>query len=647
MKWSAHNKDFISVNTVFVAGFVFLVAFLGCSLITLSLINSEKSNQSLGDNSEQMQKDLLGLLNESTVQMMRVTNISVSKLAHLAVLQDSEYVSAKIKNHTSWTQFAVIQMANEWREGGFDAVDMDRSLDNLWKLFLNYPSSISMFWADQTFGNFLYVGNQKLMYVDEAFDNRVPYVIRVQNHTEIKCSFCRSTSDSYISDPLYAYQRNFSLSVAGPFNSRMRPWYLAAMKAHGEGAWTDVYPAAFRLSQGGVKAFLEMSAAKSVRAADGSMLGAVSMNVNLGVLSRFLQEAQSNLFNVLGKIAQVSSAQDISLLILDEKGRLVGTSTNDSIITFVGSTPKHAFWSDTIQTKSAKKGLEIISQFWGGNLSLLFARGNSEAFRVYPDDELFITSSPYRDDWGLKLISVSIISIGLYRGEIDEALSDTMAKIKEQSRSTTALLASNKAELEESLHRVQNLQIGLSVIIVVAGSAFALFFARKISSSLSAAASRTEDNSERLLRLMVADLRSALRITQTDGFYLSTERLPGSGRALGLIRKAYMDAAALLGMWKDFDVQHFDAFCVSVQGVVFGDAEADTSLMSLARRSFERQGCSSHSPDASNQRVLLREWMLEVCHSFDPFCSVCNYRPLLALAPSPILHPNSSLSFQL
>ena len=54
-----------------------------------------------------------------------------------------------------------------------------------------------------------------------------------------------------------------------------------------------------------------------------------------------------------------------------------------------------------------------------------------------------------------------------------------------------------------------------------------------------------EDEAERALRLKVAQLRKALRLTTADGFYLSSERLHGArGPVVCVLQRALVEAAA-------------------------------------------------------------------------------------------------------
>ena len=80
---------------------------------------------------------------------------------------------------------------------------------------------------------------------------------------------------------------------------------------------------------------------------------------------------------------------------------------------------------------------------------------------------------------------------------------------------------------------------------------------------------------DRIVRLKVAQLRAALRLTTADGFYLSSERLPSSARTVAcVIQRAHIEAAALLALWRNFDLARFDAFCLSITGANIQDRYA-------------------------------------------------------------------------
>ncbi len=126
---------------------------------------------------------------------------------------------------------------------------------------------------------------------------------------------------------------------------------------------------------------------------------------------------------------------------------------------------------------------------------------------------------------------------------------------------------------------------------------------------LQAARRRNGSPEERELQRAVAALRARLRITQKDGFVLSSEgapplwrwRLLGSRarrrQHLGFVQKGHAEAAARLLLLQDFDVSQFDGFCLSLEG----------------ERSFRNGG--DDSLEAQQPYDLLCEWLLELSAS--------------------------------
>ncbi len=81
---------------------------------------------------------------------------------------------------------------------------------------------------------------------------------------------------------------------------------------------------------------------------------------------------------------------------------------------------------------------------------------------------------------------------------------------------------------------------------------------------------RHEPPEERKLKKAIAELRMKLRITAADGFLLSSDRSRGfsvscqqwqRGQPV-FIQRTFMEAAARLSMFQDFDIHQFDAFCI-------------------------------------------------------------------------------------
>ena len=113
---------------------------------------------------------------------------------------------------------------------------------------------------------------------------------------------------------------------------------------------------------------------------------------------------------------------------------------------------------------------------------------------------------------------------------------------------------------------------------------------------------RTEDADARLVRKTIEELRDQLHIKPADGYMITGERVaPWLKRGTVVIRKVYMEAAAKLAMWADFDVRLLDAFCVCLLGDEYVEAPASIGF-SLA--------AASKVPERSVQQTRLREWLL-------------------------------------
>ena len=101
----------------------------------------------------------------------------------------------------------------------------------------------------------------------------------------------------------------------------------------------------------------------------------------------------------------------------------------------------------------------------------------------------------------------------------------------------------------------------LLAAVVVPGLLVALMLAAAAVSACRAMFGKVEDESDRLLRAKMAELRARFRITQPDGFVLSSDPPPAWWRpryiqAGGVVylHKSGLEAAARLGLWEDFDI---------------------------------------------------------------------------------------------
>ncbi len=72
----------------------------------------------------------------------------------------------------------------------------------------------------------------------------------------------------------------------------------------------------------------------------------------------------------------------------------------------------------------------------------------------------------------------------------------------------------------------------------------------------------TEDEA---LVLKIIDIRRRLALMPKDGYFLYSERRPfwSNGREVQYLRQSHLEAAGRLALSRDFDIMHFDAFCLS------------------------------------------------------------------------------------
>ena len=84
---------------------------------------------------------------------------------------------------------------------------------------------------------------------------------------------------------------------------------------------------------------------------------------------------------------------------------------------------------------------------------------------------------------------------------------------------------------------------------------------------------RPKQPEERLLKRAIAKLRVELGITAADGFLLTSERSRGLSavcfswqrRQPVFLQRSFVEAAARLSMFHDFDIHQFDAFCICLR----------------------------------------------------------------------------------
>mmetsp|Transcript_4921 Transcript_4921/g.10911 ORF Transcript_4921/g.10911 Transcript_4921/m.10911 type:complete len:912 (+) Transcript_4921:5124-7859(+) len=112
---------------------------------------------------------------------------------------------------------------------------------------------------------------------------------------------------------------------------------------------------------------------------------------------------------------------------------------------------------------------------------------------------------------------------------------------------------------------------------------------------------RSQPPEERQLKTAVAELRTRLCITAADGFMLTSERSRSASavcehlRQPVIIQRSFVEAAARLSLFQDFDIHQFDAFCICLQCSSGGDENTANSV-----------------PPAY---YALCDWLLEICRT--------------------------------
>ena len=146
---------------------------------------------------------------------------------------------------------------------------------------------------------------------------------------------------------------------------------------------------------------------------------------------------------------------------------------------------------------------------------------------------------------------------------------------------------------------------------VVPGLLVALMLAAAAVSACRAMFGKVEDESDRLLRAKMAELRARFRITQPDGFVLSSDPPPAWWRprymrAGGVVylHKSGLEAAARLGLWEDFDIDQVpDPGAASGGAGPASCAERSVGLGSQAVRPPRRRGSVAGQIDGARCTV--------------------------------------------
>lgn len=273
------RKGALSINFALVLIFGFSVATLGTSLIVVSENFLDRSEGLQGEGSAQIQSVLLALVNESTTDLEQATNASVDRLLHAVLDQTYRRALELVDNYTRWCEFSVLELAEAWREGLLDPLDLDRSRAQVWKILLRFDSVTRVGFADKALGN--YLGIQRLPEGN--------YDLEMRNGTGTKCDACYPGAlpdHKYYWNVSAPYQETGWVFTASRVNDpRNRPWFVAAEAAAPTGSWTDVYV----LSLGSSVA---ITAARAVLGRGGEVLGVVQADMTLQFIAEVLRRIQ-------------------------------------------------------------------------------------------------------------------------------------------------------------------------------------------------------------------------------------------------------------------------------------------------------------------------------------------------------------------
>jgi hypothetical protein len=100
---------------------------------------------------------------------------------------------------------------------------------------------------------------------------------------------------------------------------------------------------------------------------------------------------------------------------------------------------------------------------------------------------------------------------------------------------------------------------------------------------------------------------------QADGFVMSGEHVPlwnrmwAGNKQFNYFRRSYIEAAARLALWEDFDCKSFDAFCVSILGEELNAIRISQGSMSDLFDTSVHQGRFTHTAESHR---LLCKWLL-------------------------------------
>ncbi len=155
---------------------------------------------------------------------------------------------------------------------------------------------------------------------------------------------------------------------------------------------------------------------------------------------------------------------------------------------------------------------------------------------------------------------------------------------------------------------------------------------------------RHEQLDERQLKQAIAELRLRLRITSSDGYFLTSERSSvlmslrqqWQKRRSVVIQRSFVEAAARLSLFQDFDTHQFDAFCIclrcsrgddgSVHGTEPPEYYALCDWLLDICRTLIRPGLAGYGNAMGKGSFIDRECNLAYDERFPYFQKVCRAR---------------------
>ena len=473
------KKGKVSISTVFVAIFLTFVTMLGVSLISVSIKFSSDSNALLSHGSDQAQRTYMDLVQESNARLMNASNFSVNELTRLILQQVNERVEAAVTAYTGACQFSVLQMSEMLEYGELNEVDMDFTTKRLWRLYGDFPTVSSLIFSGWKTDNWIVLLRDMV---------GLDHTILVRNTTGTICRKCEPGA----SDLTYIYSvPNMSRStswawtgIALPADPVERPWFIKGVQSRGAGCWTAPYTFD---DQGNIG----ITAARLARDETGAPLGVVGADLTLADMSTFLRLLKSQLDVHVHSSINVTG-EGFQMVMVHEEGSLLATSTGESL----SRDGAQLDWQEAIRNPLMRAALGVVSAACGGNWSALFTGGAAAAaqLRVYPANgsDILITTRPYSDGYGLRIVLLSAVPVAMYRQDVDEQALVNILRIRADTEGVARSVAELRSQVNESVRRNWTIQLVLSVVILVAGTVLVYFFATRVGRVLLALAAEME-----------------------------------------------------------------------------------------------------------------------------------------------------------